>query len=77
MPKVQVHSCSVCGKDYLRLFRPYGEFLRVERIRCKQHVPEDEWDWYVPLIEDNDGSVWGLTSVPQAARETWQALPEG
>lgn len=42
MPKVQVHSCSVCGKDYLRLFRPYGEFLRVERIRCKQHVPEAE-----------------------------------
>lgn len=73
----QVHKCSVCSKNEVRLYRPYVEFLRDERIRCKQHVPEKEWDWYVPLIEDDDGSVWGITSVPQAAKEAWQALLEG
>lgn len=76
MAQVQVHSCSVCDKDYVRLFRPYSEFLRAERIRCKQHVPGDEWDWYVPLIEDEDGSVWGYTSVPRDAIKKWRALPE-
>ena len=58
------------------IIRPYSQIPEAERIRCKQHVPEDAWDGYVPLIEDDDGSVWGYIAVPPDAVEKWRALPE-
>ena len=73
---LQVRRCSVCSKNDVKLYRPYSQIPEAERIRCKQHVPENAWDGYVPLIEDDDGSVWGYISVPPAAIERWRALPE-
>lgn len=72
---MQAHKCSICGKNDVKLYRPYSEFLRNERIKCGEHVPAQELIWYVPLIEDQDGSVWGYTSVPQDAIAKWKALP--
>lgn len=71
----QYHKCAVCGRSAVRLYRPYGEFLRSERIRCCRHMPYDS-KWYVPLVEDTDGSVWGYTSVPDDAIKRWQDLPD-
>ena len=69
------HRCGICKKD-AKLFRPYGEFLRDHWIRCTNHIPKLEQDWYVPCIEDLDGSVWGYTSMPQSAIDRWNALPD-
>jgi hypothetical protein len=68
--------CGVCGATRCRLYRPYGEFRRPERDRCNAHVLEDERGWYVPLVLDNDGSVWGFTSAPPRACGAFYALPE-
>lgn len=68
------HKCNVCGRSGIKLFRPYGEFFREENTRCTQHKPES---WYVPLVEDEqDGSVWGYTSVPDKDIKKWESLPE-
>ena len=71
----QLHKCNACNIDNIKLYRPYGEFLRDERIFCEEHVPVDEWDWFVPMIEDVDGTVWGYTSVPQNDIRKWESLP--
>jgi hypothetical protein len=72
----QFHKCSKCKRNDIKLYRPYGEFLRDSTIKCRKHVPKDNWDWYVPMIEDTDGSVWGYTSVPPEAIDRWERLPE-
>ena len=65
--------CATCNRD-AKLYRPYGEFLRSSRIHCARHVPD--WRWYVPMIEDVDGSVWGYTSVPYGAIQRWESFPD-
>ena len=67
--------CGVCHKRGVKLYRPYSEFLRAERIRCLEHIPEGEENWYVPLIEDDDGSVWGYI-CPTKDIDEWHRLPE-
>ena len=73
---VQHHRCATCKRNDVKLYRPAGEFLRDYRIFCRRHVPVDSWNWYVPLVEDDDGSVWGYTSVPEDHYERWDALPD-
>ena len=70
--------CNECKKTNLevRLYRPYGNFYRVEDTHCNAHISAEQRDWYVPLIFDEDGSVWGYTSVPMDALEAFYALPE-
>lgn len=75
----KVHGfCHICKKTNLqvRLYRPYGNFYRPKDNFCNAHVPEGSRDWYIPLCFDNDGSVWGYTSVPQDTVEVFYALPE-
>ena len=67
--------CAKCGKQGVKLYRAYGEFLRDDRIFCQEHVNPDSWGWYIPLIEDTDGTVWGYTSSPLEAVKRWEALP--
>ena len=68
------YKCAVCNAG-VKLYRPYGEFLRMERITCEDHIPEKAKDWYVPLIEDLDGTVWGYTSSPRSAIARWESMP--
>lgn len=70
--------CSACGRSDVRLYRPYGEFLREERIRCNAHVPPPG-DWWYPCIVAIDGSVWGtFAEAPEATadRTLWLAMKE-
>ena len=70
----QFHQCATCGSADVKLYRPYGEFLRDARVYCNAHVPKGEFRWYVPMIEDVDSTVWGYTSVPDDAIKLWNGL---
>lgn len=65
--------CAVCGKSHVKLWRGYGSFFREDDVYCTEHKPEQ---WYVPLVKDADGSVWGYTSAPDEAVKHWEALPD-
>lgn len=71
-----MRKCAKCNRQGVRLYRPYSEFLRDSRIVCAEHVDPQEATWFVPLIEDTDGSVWGYTSSPPDAIARWYALPD-
>lgn len=73
---VQIHRCAICKRSNIKLYRPYGEFLRDDKIRCRKHIPIRKLDVYVPMIEDLDGSVWGYTSVPEDTHTKWKDLPD-
>lgn len=68
--------CRECKRGGCKLYRSYGSFLRESGIVCGQHVPEEYKGWYVPLVEDIDGSVWGYTSAPPDAIAHFNALPD-
>ena len=70
--------CSKCHVSDVRLYRPYGEFLREQRIMCFAHASTHalNWGWWVPLIEDLDGSVWGYCSTPELDIQRWNARRE-
>lgn len=70
------YQCAQCGIQKYRLYRPYGEFFREERVFCKAHIPEHAAGWYVPLIENSDGSVWGYMSCPPESVQQWKSYPE-
>lgn len=70
----QHHACATCGRNDIKLYRAYGSFLRDAEIFCGAHKPAE---WYVSLVEDTDGSVWGYTSVPDEAIARWEALSDG
>lgn len=72
------HECVVCRRHDIRLYRPYGSFLRDNEIVCRAHAEAGaiERKALVPLCEDSDGSVWGYTSVPPDAIARWYALRE-
>jgi hypothetical protein len=54
------YKCAVCQRQDARLYRPYSEFYRPERVFCNMHVPSDEFGWYVPLIDCAEGmTIWG------------------
>lgn len=72
----QHNRCVICGRNTIKLYRPYGSPLRDAEIFCKAHIPTEQASWYVPLCEDLDGTVWGYTSVPDDAIARWQALPD-
>lgn len=73
-----VYGCATCHRADVRRYRLYGNFLREDDIFCNAHIPAqpDEWGWWVPLIQDEDGGVWGYTSVPEPAIRGWEALPD-
>ncbi len=68
--------CNVCKKTNLevRLYRPYGNFYREEDNFCNEHITD--YDWYVPLWFDENGEVWGYTSVPQETIDAFFEIPE-
>lgn len=71
------YKCAKCERQDMRLYRPYGEFYRPERVFCNAHVPQDEYGWYVPLIDDDAGtSIWGYASCPREDIERVRAMPE-
>lgn len=74
----QIHCCTVCKRNTVKLYRYYASFLRDEEIYCKTHAPagQIERQHLVPLCEDVDGSVWGYTSVPEDAIARFNALPD-
>lgn len=68
------HKCATCGRSDVRLYRPYGEFLRMERIVCNAHFPVGAiLGWWVPLREDVDGLVLGQCAGDQASVDAWFA----
>lgn len=69
-------TCGKCGATGVRLYRPYGEFLRPERVLCRTCIPTAEADWFVPCVVADDGTVWGYTSAPHVDFARWEALPE-
>lgn len=70
--------CGKCGAAAVRLYRPYGMFYRVADNRCNECLSEqsEQRDWYVPCIADEDGTIWGYSSVPMAAIDRWDKLPD-
>jgi hypothetical protein len=75
-PEAIVLACGKCGKTGVRLYRPGGEFRRPERDRCNAHVTTEQQGWYVPVVTDRSGEVWGYTSCPPEHLEAFLALPE-
>lgn len=77
----QHHSCTVCKRSDIRLYRYYGAQLRTAEIYCRAHAPEGhiQKQLLVPLIEDPDTpiAVWGHHTAPALAIARWEALPEG
>ena len=73
--KTKFH-CATCKTSGVRLYRPYGNFFRPEDNRCNKHITEKQRGWYVPLCPDEDGSIWGYTSIPDEAIDIFYALPE-
>ena len=71
----QLHRCSICQRDDVRLYRYYGRFLRADEIFCKRHIPQNDMIT-VPLIEDEYGDAWGSTSVPEDAWKRWDEMGE-
>ena len=71
-----MYQCAVCGRADVRLYRSYGSFLRNEEIFCNGHVPGKvaERGWWVPLVEAEDGFVWGYTSAPTEDIRRWHGL---
>lgn len=70
------HTCTVCKRARVKLYRYYGSVLRESEVFCEACAPAGEKQYLVPLIEDTDGSVWGYTSAPSNAIARWRALPE-
>lgn len=71
----QVHCCTICKRNNVKLYRVYGSpSPRESKIYCKEHSPESKE--MVPLIEDVDGTIWGYTSAPNEAIEQWRSLPD-
>ncbi len=68
--------CGLCGSKKVKIYRPYGNFYRPPDNRCNKCVTTDQRDWYVPCITDEDGHIWGYTSIPEDAILTFYALPE-
>ena len=72
--------CATCKRADVRLYRPYGEFFRAERIVCNQHFPAGFiLGWWVPCIPEptmpNTAVGYGAVSDGQCA--AFFALPEG
>ena len=76
--KKQIYQCASCGRNDVKLYRPYGSFFRENSIYCNQHVDENKTSWYVPFIYDekDGGMIWGYNSVPKADIDKWQKLPD-
>lgn len=76
---MDTYSCAACQQTGVRLYRPYGEFLRPARITCNAHIPgmPESLGWWVPLVVDAaDNGVWGYTSCPPEDIARWEALPD-
>ncbi len=71
------YKCAICYRQDVRLYRPYSEFYRPERVFCNMHIPDSEYKWYVPLIDDDQGTtIWGHTSCPLEDIERCKAMPD-
>jgi len=67
------HECAICKRRDVKLYRVYG-VQDFHPAYCKRHIPKTNNVDYVPCVEDIDGSVWGLTSIPKDAAERFNAL---
>lgn len=45
-----IPKCGACGISGVRIYRPYAEFLRIERLRCNGCVLLVQRGWYVPHL---------------------------
>ena len=71
------HKCAKCGRPDVRLYRPYGECPRMERIVCIAHFPiPTNLGWWVPLRFDEHGNVYGYCGGDQASVDAWMALAD-
>lgn len=71
------YACARCGLAGVRLYRIYGNFLRAGEVSCNEHIPPAlDRGWWVPLVEDDEGQVWGYTSAPARDIDRWLALPD-
>jgi hypothetical protein len=89
---IDLYRCSECRRSDVRLYRSYGTFLRTEDLRCNKHVPDDDdlslkdleilprfskkSGWWVPLVDDGEGTVWGYTSCPDGDIARWHDKPD-
>lgn len=76
MTPEQHHCCAVCQRRGCKLYRRYGAVPHDTDIFCRQHIPAEQAAWYIPLCEDDDGSVWGYAAVPDDAITRFNALPD-
>ncbi len=69
-------TCGQCGITDVRIYRPGGEFYRPKNNRCNGCLTPKQRDWYVPILPDSDGTIWGYRSAPEEAVQRFNALPE-
>lgn len=69
-------TCGSCGAIDVRIYRSYGSFRRPETDRCNECVDPNSRGWFVPCVMDEDGTVWGYSSVPLESCEAFYDLPE-
>jgi len=75
----KIFRCGTCKATGVRLYRPYGSVFRAEDNECNACVAargRDHMGWMVPLCSDEDGSIWGYTSVPPKDHNKFLLLPE-
>lgn len=67
--------CGCCGRDDVKLYRPYGMFYRPKDNRCNGCL--ENADWYVPCVQDPvDMTIWGYSAVPPEACERFYNMPD-
>lgn len=69
-------TCGVCGKSDVRIYRPYGNVYRPEDNRCNACLTSKDFKWYIPLILDSDGSIYGYGAIPVIGWTMFDELAE-
>jgi len=63
--------CHGCKDTQVRLYRPYGEFFRQERVMCNACLDGDHRGWYVPFVmEEKTGHIWGYLAESQLEKRS-------
>jgi len=67
--------CGKCGTSGVKIYRPYGSFYRLVDNRCNKCLSKEDGS-YIPNCPDEDGHIWGYSSIPQDVCDAFFALPE-